>query len=216
MHTLKRSLLTILLGAVAWAASAQSDSIRIPDLHDKYSQYVRDLEQGRTDINYTDFRNCFLESTQYAKKGTEYNDFKKKLFETKRQHDYPAMLRYSKAMLSLDYTSLYAHHFLKEAYEALGDTTARNRYGAIEGGLLRSILESGDGKTCSTGWHVTQIEEEYFVLNILGLRFQGQATSSGGGNNCDRMDVKTKDGEARTFYFEANKVFEMERKLFGG
>jgi hypothetical protein len=29
------------------------------------------------------------------------------------------------------------------------------------------------------------------------------------------MTVKTEKGEIKTYYFEANKVFEMEKKMFG-
>jgi hypothetical protein len=62
---------------------------------------------------------------------------------------------------------------------------------------------------------VTQIEEEYFILNMIGADLQKQSISSGGKNNCDKMVVKTEEGEIKTYYFEANKVFEMERKMFG-
>jgi len=66
----------------------------------------------------------------------------------------------------------------------------------------------------SSGWHVTQIEEEYFNLNMIGAQLKTQSISSGGKNACDKMLVKTEDGDA-TYYFEANKVFEMEARRFG-
>jgi hypothetical protein len=80
---------------------------------------------------------------------------------------------------------------------------------------LYSITRSGDGKTCETGWHVTQIEEEYFILSLTGAQLQTQSISSGAKNACDKMVVRTEEGETKTFFFEANKVFEQERKLFG-
>jgi len=96
----------------------------------------------------------------------------------------------------------------------LGDTLNQRKYHNIEFGLLNSIVNSGDGKTCESGWHVIQIEEEYFILNMIGAQFQSQAISSRPKNLCDKIIVKTEDGDA-TYYFEANKVFEMEKKLPG-
>ena len=62
---------------------------------------------------------------------------------------------------------------------------------------------------------MTQIEEEYFILNMIGAQLENQSISTGGKNTCDKMVVKTEEGETVTYFFEANKVFEQERKLFG-
>jgi hypothetical protein len=125
------------------------------------------------------------------------------------------VIRLTKEMLSIDYTSMFAHKYLQQTYKILGDSINRNKYHDIEFGLLNSITKSGDGKTCETGWHVTQIEEEYFILNMIGADLQSQSISNGGKNACDKMVVKTEGGESKTYFFEANKVFEMERKMFG-
>ncbi len=117
-------------------------------------------------------------------------------------------------MLSIDYTSMFAHKYLQQTYKILGDSINRNKYHDIEFGLLFSITKSGDGKTCETGWHVTQVEEEYFILNMIGADLQSQSLISSGKNTCDKMVVKTEEGENMTYYFEVNKVIEMERKLF--
>lgn len=193
----------------------QETGIRIPEGDDKYSEYVKKLEQGNTDIDFADFRNSFLDSKQFGKKGTEYNDLKKKVYEEITNRNYKKVIELTQSMLSLDYTSMFAHMYLQKTYGILGDTVNQRKYHDIEFGLLNSIIKSGDGKTCETGWHVTQIEEEYFILNVMGVTLQMQSISQGGNNNCDKMDVKTEKGELKTYYFEANKVFEMERKLFG-
>jgi hypothetical protein len=118
-------------------------------------------------------------------------------------------------MLTIDYTSLFAHKYLQQTYKILGDSINQKKYHDIEFGLLNSIIHSGDGKSCETGWHVTQIEEEYFILNILGAQLKTQSISSSGKNSCDKMKV-TEEGKNQVYYFEANKVFEMESKMFGG
>jgi hypothetical protein len=49
---------------------------------------------------------------------------------------------------------------------------------------------------------------------MIGAQLQVQSISSGGSNSCDKMVVKTEEGETKTYYFEANKVFEQEVKMF--
>jgi hypothetical protein len=156
-----------------------------------------------------------LDSKQFDKKSTNYDSLKRQVYTEINNKNYNEVIRLTKAMLSIDYTSMFAHKYLQQTYKILGDTINKNKYHDIEFGLLYSITRSGDGKTCETGWHVTQIEEEYFILNMIGADLQKQSISSGGKNSCDKMVVKTEEGEIKTYFFEANKVFEMERKMFG-
>lgn len=188
--------------------------IEVPNFSDKYSNYVKQLEDGKIDIDYVDFRNSFLESKQFSKKSTNYDSLKKQVYAEIKSKNYNNVVRATKAMLSINYTSLFAHKYLQQTYKILGDTANRNKYHEIELGLLYSITRGGDGKTCETGWHVIQIEEEYFILNMLGAVLQKQSISNEGKNTCDKMVVKIEDGEIKTYYFEANKVFEMESKMF--
>lgn len=206
--------LTVFLILTTTFLFGQDAKVQVPDFGDKYSNYVKQLESGKTDIDYVDFRNSFLESKQFSQKSTNYDSLKKQVYAEIKNKNYNNIVRLTKAMLSIDYTSLFAHKYLQQTYKILGDTTNRNKYHDIEFGLLYSITKSGDGKSCETGWHVIQIEEEYFILNMLGAELQSQSISSTDKNACDKMIVKTEEGETKTYFFEANKVFEMEQKMF--
>ncbi|MEO6611046.1 MAG: DUF4919 domain-containing protein [Chitinophagaceae bacterium] len=207
--------LTVFLLTKTLFVVGQGTKIEIPNFNDKYSGYVKQLENGKTNIDYVDFRNSFLESRQFSKKSTNYANLKKQVYAEIKNKNYTEVIRLTQAMLSIDYTSMFAHKYLQQTYKIQGDTINRNKYHDIEFGLLNSITKSGDGKTCETGWHVTQIEEEYFILSMIGAVLQSQSISSGGKNLCDKMVIKTEEGESKTYYFEANKVFEMEKKMFG-
>lgn len=193
----------------------QDSTIVIPTFDDKYSAYIKQLENGNTDINYVDFRNSFLESKQFIKKSAIYDKLKKQVYAQIKNKAYTEVITLTKAMLSIDYTSMFAHKYLQQSYKFLGDTINGNKYHDIEFGLLNSIIKSGDGRTCQTGWHVVQIEEEYFIINMMGATLQKQDISTAARNNCDEIMVKTERGQIRIYYFEANEVFAMERKMFG-
>ncbi|MBL0336840.1 MAG: DUF4919 domain-containing protein [Chitinophagaceae bacterium] len=86
------------------------------------------------------------------------------------------------------------------------------KYKTIQFGLLNSIVKNGDGKSCATAWPVIQVKEEYFILQMVGAALQKQSIDHSGGV-CDKMDVKTEEGENKTYYFEITMVFEGYKKL---
>lgn len=214
MKNLRITLLAIICFNIVKLASAQDSKIVIPAFQDKYSKYVEQLEGGDLNIDYTDFRNSFLDSKQFSNKSTNYDSLKKEVYNMIKDKNYQSVINTTKAMLSIDYTSMFAHKYLQQTYRIIGDTVNQKKYHDIEFGLLYSITKSGDGKTCETGWHITQIEEEYFILNMIGAQLKKQSLIIGGSNSCDKMDVKTEKGESKTYYFEVNKVLEQEEKMF--
>ena len=210
----KTLLLIVIMFHLSIFVFAQESKVEIPGFDDKYSNYVKQLENGDLNIDYADFRNSFLDSRQFHKKGSNYRELQNQLNSELDKNDYQEAMKVAQSLLSIDYTSMFAHYNLHHIYGKLRDLQNQKKHQDIEIGLLNSIIGSGDGKTCETGWHVTQIEEEYYVLGLIGARLQVQSIVKAGKNSCDKMFVKTKDGEL-TCYFEANKVFEMERKLLG-
>ena len=121
------------------------------------------------------------------------------------------MIKRTKLMLGIDYTSMKAHKYLQQTYKILGDTLNYKKYHDIEFGLLNSIVKNGDGKTCATAWPVVQIREEYFILDMVGASLLMQTIDSKGGF-CDKMET-TVDGTKKTYYFEITNVFKGHEKL---
>ncbi len=189
--------------------------ISIPPFHDKYSELVKQLEAGKTDINYREFRESFLESKQYevaALQGEELAQLRASLPELMKQSDFAGIIRTTRKMLSIDYTDMLAHKILRQAYKLTGDAQNAQKYHDIEFGLLKSIVDNGDGKSCRTAWPVVKIDEEYFVLQMIGATIKAQSVATDGGI-CDKMEVVTENGEA-VYYFGISKIFErMDKSL---
>ncbi|MBN8850779.1 MAG: hypothetical protein BGO55_30235 [Sphingobacteriales bacterium 50-39] len=164
----KIPILVVSFFHLATIVFAQDNKIEIPAFGDKYSKYVGKLERGELNIDYTDFRNSFLDSKQFRRKAANYDSLKKLVYTEIKSKNYQEVIKLTKAMLSIDYSSMFAHKYLQQTYKILGDTLNQRKYHDIEFGLLNSIVRSGDGKTCEFGWHVTQIEEEYFICQIRG------------------------------------------------
>jgi hypothetical protein len=185
-------------------------SVAVPGYHDKYSKLVKQLEAGQTNINYTEFRESFLESEQFkaaSKQKPDLSTLRTEMYELMQKSEYAELIEVTQRMLSIDYTDMEAHKILRQTYKNLGDTANSKKHHDIEFGLLNSIIKKGDGKTCQTAWPVIQVNEEYFILQVvLGAKLQKQSLDSAGGL-CDKMEVQT-DGGNKTYYFEISKVFK--------
>jgi len=197
------------------ACANESSSVAIPGYNDKYSEVVRKLETGQTDINFREFRESFLESKQFEavnKQKPDLEILRNMMHELMRMSKYTEIIGVAKKMLSIDYTDLEAHKVLQQTYKILGDTANRNKYHDIELGLLKSIVKNGDGdgKSCKTAWPVIQVTEEYFILNMIGAQLKKQSIDNTDGL-CDKMEVITDEGD-KTYYFDINNVFKGYKK----
>jgi uncharacterized protein (UPF0297 family) len=186
----------------------------VPTFSDKYSAFVKQLENGEVDINYKEFRESFIESEQFkiASKGRrEIDSLGSEMYKQIDEKNYKEIIQITKSILSIDYTNMFALKILRQTYNAIGDTINASKYKAIQFGLLNSIVKNGDGKTCATAWPVIQITEEYFILKMLGAELLNQSIDKTG--LCDKMEVKSNEGEKKIYYFETSKVFEGYKKL---
>jgi hypothetical protein len=172
-----------------------------------YEEYVATLKDGNLDIDYSDFRMSFLASEKHrAKGGSDYHDLKEDMWKAIKKSRHQRLIKICQQMLECDYTSMDAHKYLHQAAGIIGDTTLDKRHHDIEFGLLRSIVDTGDGQSCESSWIVTQLEEEYFILRMIGADFQGQSLV----NFCDEMTVKV-DGVERVYFFDAYYVIQARK-----
>jgi len=194
--------------------SLSQTEIVVPDFHDAYSDTLRKLEAGQTDIDYRAFRESFIQSRQFiiaSGKSSEMDKLTKEMYAKMHKSDYPAIIKITKKMLSIDYTNMMAHKILRQTYKIVGDSVNAQKYKAIQFGLMNSIIKNGDAKTCETGWPVIQVEEEYFILQMLDAELVSQSLITTNGL-CDKMEVKI-NNKNRIIYFETSKVFEGYKKL---
>lgn len=210
---MKRILICSILSLMAITLFGQSEVV-IPSFDDTYSEYVKKLESGNTDIDYQDFRFSFMKSKQFkiaSRKLKDISQLKNAMYEQMDQLNYDGIISLAKQILSIDYTNMMAHKILSQTYDMMEDADNSQKYDAIGMGLLKSIIQNGDGKSCETAWPVIQVSEEYFILEMLGVEVRQQSIISGKGL-CDRMDV-TDEGVPATYYFDVSKIFENRDKL---
>jgi len=172
-----------------------------------YSTFLEELENDNLEIDYRQFRISYIYSDQFKEKGaSNYAELKKDVYKYIRKKKYGKVIDVCQKMLEIDYTSMFAHKYIQQTAKILEDTVLYKKHHHIEFGLLKSIVHNGDGKSCKTSWEVTQIEEEYFILSMIGAELNTQTLEG----LCDRMDV-TQDNDKKTYYFGVYYVFESRK-----
>ena len=204
-----KSLFTALaVTAISITSFAQQPpKVVVPSFNDRYCKTVKELEGGKLDIDFRAFRESFLQSKQYkvaTSKIKVMDSLEKMMYVELDKSNYPGVVRITKQMLSIDYTNMLAHKMLRQTFTMAGDTANARKYHDIQFGLLNSIVKSGNGKACETGWHIVQMSEEAFILKMLDAKVVQQSIVTKGGQ-CDKMDVMV-DGKKKTYYFETSQV----------
>ena len=102
-------------------------------------------------------------------------------------------------------------------HEMLGHITKAQIHRAIELSLLKSILDSGDGMSPTTAFVVIDTEEEYILLEVLGLDHHTQFLVSEDGRDFDVFEVSLEPGAPMfEIYFDISVALRfMQRQLRG-
>src|ERR1700676_3921381 len=120
--------LILATAAIFWSASiigskAAAD-VRVPTYNDKYSKLMKQVEAGQTNIDYTEFRQSFLQSEQFkvaGKQSSDLENLRKKMHQLMKGSNYADLIDVGKKMLSIDYTDMEAQKIVRQAYKFLGD-----------------------------------------------------------------------------------------------
>jgi hypothetical protein len=130
-----------------------------------------------------------------------------KLSET----DYEDIIKISeKALLDFPF-DLRVMNFLGYVYHLKGDEVSAKKTSDKFHKLVETILSTGDGKTCETGFHVIMVSHEYTILNLFQLQYKSQALIG----NCDYMSFEKGKYSVDGIYFNIEKMLENEHKMLG-
>ena len=101
------------------------------------------------------------------------------------------------------------------AYKKLDKTADMEKERTILNAILKSIADSGDGKSAATAFFTVDPSEEYVFMGlVLGLSPKGQALVHKDGHEFDEMTGVDAAGKEQTVWFNTDTDFQMmERAL---
>ncbi len=110
-------------------------------------------------------------------------------------------------ILERDYTSIAAHAALSKNLSIY--PTVREFHEAVKNALVKSIVNSGDGKSPETAMYVIGVAEEYEALQELGLTQESQRLEQKNNRHYDVFAVRDSTGEKRDVYFAVDEFYGM-------
>jgi len=198
---------TLALGRAGQSATSS------PPTTASYDQVVKKLQGGDLSVDFADLRMKYAASPQYEPE--EGSAEAKDMYGKLNAKDYEGALKAANAVLEKQYVNIDAHVVASAAYEGLRDDAAAKLHHDIVVGLVRSVLDSGQGTSTATAYKVISVGEEYALMRVLGFRPGKQSYLHEGKRSYDEMEmVNLKDNSTMTRYFDVTLSDEhMEKSL---
>jgi Domain of unknown function (DUF4919) len=177
----------------------------IPQL--SYETLLERMKKQDPEVNFKDLRFTYTETKQYSPYGGDGNS-KKAMIAELEAGEYEKALASGEKVLAANYLDVDAHFVAFAANRHLGRKEKANYHKYVFQNLLKSISDSGDGKTMETAFLVISVDEEYAWFNFMGLKPSGQSKVEENGHSYDRMtavDPKTK--QSATYFFNIDKPY---------
>jgi hypothetical protein len=219
MMKLKNTLiLLVCFLTLTFSAGAQNNSTGTPKDDKKqaaYNELLGKLKGGDTSIDFKALRMGFTETKDYSYHGLDKEELAK-MMKPLGEKNYKEALKQAEKVLEKNYVDANTHYVFYTASKELKDDKNAEFHRAVLVGLLNSIKDGNDGLTAKTSFLAITIDEEYTLMKFLGYKVEGQSLQSADGHKYDVLSVvNSKTGEKAKFYFNIDKVWEAETKLFG-
>lgn len=196
-------------------AAGSGPQIALPKDGDEYSALVARAAAQDQSVDFRAMRFAWLKSAAHKRETGDETELRSAIFAAAKGRDDQAVRAAAVKMISAYYVNMFGHKFLRQACANLHDDTCAAQEHFVEFGLLQSIVKSGDGKTCATGWEVVSVGEEYFLIGMMGAT-PGQQSLLNGKPSCDVLNVTDGQGAPQTYYFRIDAVLEDEMSMFSG
>lgn len=177
--------------------------------HNDYEIMLKNIRNSDPSVDFQIFRLAFTK-TEYYK---PYDFTLKELRENVRVAlDYGRFLdalNGAEAILVKCIVDIEAHCVSELCYLAMGDTSNMEYHRYMRDGLLKSILDSGDGSSRNTAYQVISISEEHILMDLLEYEPEMQVLIDGeDGRRYDLLKVRDPETNERfDFYFDISIPF---------
>lgn len=194
-------LLILLLFSASLVAGQQ------PSAKPTYETLLERVKKSDKTVDFQELRMAYTETKSYSPYGGD-RESRNAMFAAIEAKEYAKVLEFATKILKSNYMDLNGQFGAFVANNHLGHAEQAAYHLFVFEGLLNSIQKSGDGKTMETAFIVISTDEEYVLLNYLGLRTTQQALINEKGHNYDLMTaLDPKTNQSVQYYFNIDKPF---------
>jgi hypothetical protein len=184
------------------AVSAQQ-----PDPKVSYVALLERVKKQDPAVDFKELRIAYTETKEYSPYAGD-RESRKAMFAALKAEEYENALGLSDKILASNYLDMNAHFVAYAANNHLGRAEKSDYHKYVFQNLVKSVRDSGDGKTMETAFFVISTDEEYVLFNFLGLRPAGQALVEDKGHHYDKMSaLDPKTEQSSTYFFNIDKPF---------
>jgi hypothetical protein len=204
----------LLLGGLLDATAAQGVSLDSTAVaRSKYDSLAVRVAGGDTQIDWRELR---LAAVVAGVNGDfDWHDADKKSQAAFNAGKYDDALALALSITKHNIASPNGHFDAFVAYKHLDKTADMQKEQMILGGILKSIADSGDGKSAATAYFTVDPSEEYIFMElVLGLSPKGQALSHKDGHDYDVMTAVDDAGKESTLWFNTDTDMQMSKRAF--
>jgi hypothetical protein len=184
------------------AGQAQKPTEKVP-----YEVLLERVKKQDATVSFQKLRLSYTETKHYSPYGGD-RETRKAMFTALKAEQYDQALASSEKILAANYLDINAHFGAYVANRELGHPEKAEYHKDIFQKLLKSISDSGDGKTMDTAFIVISTDEEYDLFNYMGVRPAGQELIEDKGHHYDKMTVTDpKSNQKIIYYFNIDRPF---------
>ncbi len=196
---MKSLLIVATFLSLSFSSSAQSKS----DDKAIYTADTKKVESGDLSFDWREFRLVAYRG------GTDYFDWhplRPKFSQAMDKGDYDGALKIANDIIHHNMAEPEGHLLALVVYQKLGKQDEAAFQHKVVDAYVKSILDSGDGKSAKTAFFVVDEGEEYFYLNIiLGVGLpEMQSLVNQDGHSYDELKVKDRDGNEQEIWFNVD------------
>ncbi|HBB88328.1 MAG TPA: hypothetical protein DC047_11995 [Blastocatellia bacterium] len=185
------------------AGQAQKPVEKVP-----YDVLLERVKKQDAAVNFQELRLAYSETKQYNPYGGD-RETRKAMFAALNSERYDQALISSDKLLAANYLEINAHFGAYVANRELRHADKADYHKNIFQKLLKSISDSGDGKTMASAFVVISTDEEYALFNFMGVRPTAQALIEEKSHHYDKMTVTDPKSEQNAiYYFNIDKPFD--------
>jgi len=182
-----------------------------PDL--AYPILLERVKQSDPSFDFTNLRWTFAQTTSYDPYSNAESELINSMYDAYNNNDYEQAVEFANQILEENYLLPDPHFILLQAYEKLGDQQSADFHNYVLRGLITSISKLGNGRSPETAFIIIQFEEEYFLLDILGIQNGQQSFQEIDGIPYDIFEgVDENTNENITIYFDISIPYQWLNK----
>ena len=204
------SVLFILVLVSVVAFSSTQDPPKNPAQESSKRSFAVLLDRAKKSdptLGFKELRMAYTDTTDYSPYGGD-RETRTKMFAALNAKEFDSAVESAEKILAKNFVEINAHFVAYVAHRESGRAEKATFHKFMFDGLVKSITNSGDGKTAETAFVVITTDEEYTLFNVLGLRPSGQALITQNGHSFDRMTATNpKTNETVVYFFNIDKPF---------